>query len=100
VWGSAPSSHLELSDTQEVTPACWPALQAMSSLTVLVLVATGIKSGDVTPEVRAAFDCERVRRGWPCLRLEVLDYWKRGGQTVGEIAVRSGPPEWETWVLP
>jgi hypothetical protein len=70
--GSLPGLRvLELSDTEEVTPACWLALQAMSSLTELVLRSTGIYKEDLTPEVRAAFDLERVHRGWPCLRLEV-----------------------------
>jgi hypothetical protein len=55
--------------TPEVTPACLPALQAMSALTELTLRYTWIRLGDLTPEVRAAFNVERDRRGWPRLKL-------------------------------
>jgi hypothetical protein len=54
--------------THEVTPACLPALQAMSGLTHLNVRHTGIYWKDLTPEVIAAFNSERDRRGWPGLR--------------------------------
>jgi hypothetical protein len=64
---------LQLSGIPEVTPACLPALQAMSGLFELTLFNTGVRSRDVTPEVRAAFDIERDKRGWPRLKLVCYD---------------------------
>jgi hypothetical protein len=55
---------------QRITPACLPALQAMSGLTTLRLGKTMVPMVDLTPEVRAAFDVERLRQGWPRLNLE------------------------------
>jgi hypothetical protein len=49
----------------QVTAASLPALQAMTGLTELVLKYTGLRQRHLTPEVRAAFDDERLRRGWP-----------------------------------
>lgn len=61
---------LGLSYTPEVTVACLPTLQRMSGLTDLSLWYTGIRREDLTPKVRAVFDVERLRRGWPCLKLQ------------------------------
>ncbi len=59
-----------------LTTAGIPALQAMSGLTRLILHGTGIRTEDLTPEVRAAFDVERLRYGWPGLQLECkVDTW-------------------------
>jgi hypothetical protein len=52
-----------------ITPACLPALQAMPGLTQLAV--SSIKEADVSPNVVEAFDAERLRRGWPRLKL----YW-------------------------
>jgi hypothetical protein len=48
-----------------------PALQAMSGLTRLTLRGTCIGPEDLTRKVRAGFDAERLRRGWPRLKLRV-----------------------------
>jgi hypothetical protein len=61
---------LTLCEARALTRSWLPALQAMSSLTELTLRNTGIKPVDVTPEVRAAFDAERLHRGWASLKLE------------------------------
>jgi hypothetical protein len=58
---------LVLCTTPRVTAASLPVLQAMTSLTQLVLRFTGIRQRHLTPEVRAVFDDERLRRGWPRL---------------------------------
>jgi hypothetical protein len=60
---------LVLRGTHEVTAACLPALQAMSGLDELKLLNTGIHQDELTPEVRAGFDIERLRRGWARLKL-------------------------------
>jgi hypothetical protein len=60
---------LVLRGTQEVTVACVPALQAMSDLDELKLLNTGIHQDELTPEVRAGFDVERLRHGWARLKL-------------------------------
>jgi hypothetical protein len=60
---------LWLTRTSAVTPTCLPTLQAMSGLTKLVLCQTGISLMDLTPEVIARFDVERLCRGWPRLKL-------------------------------
>jgi hypothetical protein len=71
--GSLPGLRvLQLTHTPEVGPACWPALQAMCALTELALWHTGMQERDVTSEVKQAFNCERVRRGWPRLKLSVF----------------------------
>jgi hypothetical protein len=44
----------------------------MSGLTPLTLRNTGVKPGDMTPEVRVVFDFGRQRRGWPSLVLNRL----------------------------
>jgi hypothetical protein len=49
-----------------------PALQAMSGLTRLTLRGTNNGPEDLTPKVRAGFDAERLRRGWPRLKLECV----------------------------
>jgi hypothetical protein len=59
---------------RDITPASLPALQAMSGLTKLSLISTCIQPEDLTREVRAAFDVERVRRGWPPLMLGCSSY--------------------------
>jgi hypothetical protein len=56
--------------TPKVTRACLPALQAMSGLTQLILSHTKIRLEHLTPEVRAVFDLERDRRGWPRLKIK------------------------------
>ncbi len=61
---------LILSEAAGVTPTCLPGLQALSGLHELSLLGTGIHSEDITSEVRAAFDAERLRRGWPPLKLQ------------------------------
>jgi hypothetical protein len=61
--------ELVLRDTREVTVACVPALQGMSGLNELKLLKTGIHQDELTPEVRARFDVERLRRGWARLKL-------------------------------
>jgi hypothetical protein len=53
-----------------VTPVWLPPLQAMSGLTELSLSMPGWHRDDVTPEFRAGFDVERLRRGWPRLKLD------------------------------
>ncbi len=58
---------LVLCNTPKVTAASLPALQAMTGLTQLILEVTGIRQPPLTPEIRAAFDDERLRRGWPRL---------------------------------
>jgi hypothetical protein len=60
---------LVLCYTPEVTDASLPALQAMTGLTELVLEYTGIPQCFMTPDVRAAFDEDRLRRGWPRSKL-------------------------------
>jgi hypothetical protein len=65
---------LEFWNTQDVTPACLPALQAMTGLTELALKRTGISEHHLTPEVGSVFDVERFRRGWPYLKLVVSAY--------------------------
>jgi hypothetical protein len=54
----------------DISRADLPALQAMSGLTGLTLRNVYIGPEDLTPEVRAGFDAERLRRGWPRLKLE------------------------------
>jgi hypothetical protein len=60
---------LVLRGTREVTVACVPILQAMSGLDELKLLNTGIHQEELTPEIRAGFDVERLRRGWARLKL-------------------------------
>ncbi len=62
---------LELAHARDITPACVPALQAMTGLTELALVFTGIREYHLTDEVRAVFNVERLRRGWPRLKITV-----------------------------
>jgi hypothetical protein len=61
--------ELVLRGTREVTVACVPTLQAMSGLNDLKLLKTGIHQDELTPEIRAGFDVERLCRGWPRLKL-------------------------------
>jgi hypothetical protein len=61
--------HLVFQHVSTLTPACLPALQALSGLTELRLINNGIHLNSLTPEERLAFDVERLRRGWPRLRL-------------------------------
>jgi hypothetical protein len=63
--------ELEFWGMSRVTPACLPALQAMSGLTHLTLRDSTIHRDDVAAEVRAAFDVESIRRGWPRLKIEL-----------------------------
>jgi hypothetical protein len=63
---------LEFRGIRVITPACLPALQAMTGLTALTLARTGIFCRDVTSGVRAAFNAERLCRGWPPLKLDVV----------------------------
>jgi hypothetical protein len=65
---------LQLSHIRKVTPAWLPALQAMFGLTELILSGTKIFPKHITPEVTAGFDVERIRLGWPPLKLEVNYY--------------------------
>ncbi len=68
--GSLPSLRSLMLRAPTVTPVCLPALQAMSGLRQLALWS--IRKADVSPDdVAEAFDAERLRRGWPRLRL----YW-------------------------
>jgi Leucine-rich repeat (LRR) protein len=69
--------NLRLTGISEVTPSCLPALQAMSGLSELTLCHTGIRSADLTPEVRAAFGVERHVRGWPRVELVCYDASRR-----------------------
>jgi hypothetical protein len=62
---------LWLVEHPEVTPAYFPALQAMSGLTKLTLWGTGILPEHMTTEVRTGFDVERLRCGWPRLKTNV-----------------------------
>jgi hypothetical protein len=62
--------RLEISGRPGMSPACLPALQAMSGLTKLTLSNTDIHPDDLTPEVRAAFNVERFRFGWPGLHID------------------------------
>jgi hypothetical protein len=50
-----------------ITPACLPSLQAMPGLTQLALWS--IRKAEVSPNMIEAFDAERLRRGWPRLKL-------------------------------
>jgi hypothetical protein len=56
---------------QQVTPACLPALQAMSGLSRLTLHNSLICMEYLTPRIRAAFYVERLRRGWHPLKIEL-----------------------------
>ncbi len=58
-----------LEGCRKVTPTYFPILQSMSGLTELILRDTGIRHGDVTPKITAGFDVERIRRGWPGLKI-------------------------------
>jgi hypothetical protein len=61
---------LELHNCTDVTVAFLPALQALTGLTELDLKLTLICKVDLTRDVRAAFNVERLRCGWPPLRLK------------------------------
>jgi hypothetical protein len=66
---------LEFREVYAITPACLPALLAMSGLTDLTLWDTQITPADVTPEMTNACDAERLRRGCPRLKLTVDTDW-------------------------
>jgi hypothetical protein len=63
---------LKLRISEGITAACVEALHAMSRLTSLTLEFTRVQEYDLTPEVRAEFDVERHRQGWPALRIKGL----------------------------
>lgn len=63
---------LALQGVREVTAACIPDLQLMTGLNKLTLKDTGFTEEDLTPEVRGAFDDERLCRGWPRLNVRLV----------------------------